>query len=116
MAFTIPYPEGVISLSTDRVSKKDAIRQERTAKEIVQRLEHQPGLILADEVGMGKTFVALAAASAIAWFARKTGRCSLKNASTANSAAIWMRRLRIQELRFCDCWTTRPTSAKRSFF
>jgi|SRR5437667_821997 len=65
MAFSIPYPESVISLSTDRVSKEDAHRQEHTAQEIVRRLEHQPGLILADEVGMGKTFVALAVGSAI---------------------------------------------------
>src|SRR5438093_7712631 len=65
MAFSIPYPEGAISLSTDRVSKEDAHRQERTAQEILRRLERQAGLILADEVGMGKTFVALAVASAI---------------------------------------------------
>jgi superfamily II DNA or RNA helicase len=66
MAFSIPYPERVISLSTDRVAKEDALRQERTAQEIVRRLEQQSGLVLADEVGMGKTFVALAVASAIA--------------------------------------------------
>ena len=66
MSFSIPYPETVISLSTDRVSKEDAVRQERTAQEILRRLEQQAGVILADEVGMGKTFVALAAASAIA--------------------------------------------------
>ena len=66
MSFSIPYPEGAISLHTDRVSKEDAERQERTAREILRRLEHQSGLILADEVGMGKTFVALAVASAVA--------------------------------------------------
>ena len=66
MGFSVPYPEGAISLSTDRISKEDALRQERTAPEILRRLEHQPWLILADEVGMGKTFVALAVASAIA--------------------------------------------------
>lgn len=66
MSFSIPYPEGVISLHTDRISAEDAQRQERTAREILRRLENQPGLILADEVGMGKTFVALAVASAVA--------------------------------------------------
>jgi superfamily II DNA or RNA helicase len=66
MSFAIPYPEGRINLATDRVSAEDAQRQERTAREILRRLENQPGLILADEVGMGKTFVALAVASAIA--------------------------------------------------
>src|ERR1041385_787945 len=65
MGFVIPYPKEAINLSTDRISKDDALRQELTAQEILYRLEHQPGLILADEVGMGKTFVALAVASAI---------------------------------------------------
>src|SRR5215831_10285500 len=41
-----------------RISAEDATRQEATAHEILQRLARQPGLILADEVGMGKTFVA----------------------------------------------------------
>ena len=39
---------------------------EATAREILRRLEAQPGLILADEVGMGKTFVALAVAASVA--------------------------------------------------
>ena len=49
-----------------RISKEDALRQMATARTIVQRLKSQPGLILADEVGMGKTFVALAVAASIA--------------------------------------------------
>lgn len=48
-----------------RIALEDAHRQERTAREILRRLERQPGLILADEVGMGKTFVALAAAISV---------------------------------------------------
>lgn len=48
------------------ISVEDARRQERTAREIVDRLNNQPGLILADEVGLGKTFVALAVAASIA--------------------------------------------------
>ena len=43
-----------------RISPEDAERQRGTAAEILRRLEHQPGVVLADEVGMGKTFVALA--------------------------------------------------------
>ena len=35
----------------------------RTAGEILRRFDRQPGVILADEVGMGKTFVALAVAA-----------------------------------------------------
>lgn len=49
-----------------RVEEADAQRQERTARVILQRLYDQPGLVLADEVGMGKTFVALAVATSVA--------------------------------------------------
>jgi len=66
MSFAIPFAEKAISLCTDRVSREDGRRQERTAQEILRRLEHQPGLILADEVGMGKTFVALGVATSVA--------------------------------------------------
>jgi superfamily II DNA or RNA helicase len=51
---------------TKRIEKPDAARQERTAREILRRLSDQPGLVLADEVGMGKTFVALAVATSVA--------------------------------------------------
>lgn len=43
----------------NRITPLDAKRQQITAKEIINRLETQPGVVLADEVGMGKTFVAL---------------------------------------------------------
>jgi hypothetical protein len=66
MSFAVPFPAPSISLLTDRISPADAERQERTAAEILRRLERQPGLILADEVGMGKTFVALATAASVA--------------------------------------------------
>lgn len=48
-----------------RVSLAEQSRQRREAKEILGRLGSQPGVILADEVGMGKTFVALAVAYSI---------------------------------------------------
>jgi hypothetical protein len=66
MSFAVPFAEGSIILRTDRVSASDAERQERTAREILRRLHDQPGLVLADEVGMGKTFVALAVGASIA--------------------------------------------------
>jgi hypothetical protein len=47
---------------SDRVSHEDAARQHATCAAILQRLGSQPGIILADEVGMGKTFVALGVA------------------------------------------------------
>jgi superfamily II DNA or RNA helicase len=54
-----------VDLRNDRVSAADADRQQHTAAEILKRLNDQPGLILADEVGMGKTYVALAVAVSV---------------------------------------------------
>lgn len=51
-----------LDLRNDRVSDSDALRQHRTIAEILRRLGGQPGIVLADEVGMGKTFVALGVA------------------------------------------------------
>ena len=61
-----PYCSDIHLHVKGRISEEDAIRQERTAREILKRLRKQPGLILADEVGMGKTFVALAVAVSVA--------------------------------------------------
>lgn len=59
------WPE--INLGGSRlVDAKDSLRQTQTAKEILARISHQPGVILADEVGLGKTFVALAVAASVA--------------------------------------------------
>lgn len=49
-----------------RVPAADQRRQRREVDAILARLERQPGVILADEVGMGKTFVALAVATTMA--------------------------------------------------
>lgn len=49
-----------------RVPEEDQKRQRREVDEILHRLRSQPGVILADEVGMGKTFVALAVAYSVA--------------------------------------------------
>ncbi len=51
-----------LDLKNDRISDADALRQLRTIAEILRRLSTQPGIVLADEVGMGKTFVALGVA------------------------------------------------------
>jgi len=51
---------------TDRVPQMDQVRQRAEVDEILRRFQAQPGVILADEVGMGKTFVALATAYTIA--------------------------------------------------
>lgn len=57
-------------IKLDGISKKtitptDAERQTFTASEILKRLCNQPGVILADEVGMGKTYVAMAVIASI---------------------------------------------------
>ncbi|MBM4094274.1 MAG: hypothetical protein FJ276_33425, partial [Planctomycetes bacterium] len=49
-----------------RVPESDQRRQRTEVENILMRLRDQPGVILADEVGMGKTFVALAVAYGIA--------------------------------------------------
>lgn len=48
--------------TTDSQFAADWERQRRTAVDILQRLQSQEGVILADQVGMGKTYVALAVA------------------------------------------------------
>ncbi|MEI8281008.1 MAG: helicase-related protein [Armatimonadota bacterium] len=61
-----PYCADIHLHVKGRISEEDAARQDRTARDILKRLSKQPGLILADEVGMGKTFVALAVAVSVA--------------------------------------------------
>jgi superfamily II DNA or RNA helicase len=48
--------------TTEARFEEDWSRQRRTALDILQRLQGQEGVILADQVGMGKTYVALAVA------------------------------------------------------
>jgi ERCC4-related helicase len=64
MSFAL-FAENAIHLKNPRISERDAERQTISARELLARLAHQPGVILADEVGMGKTFVALAVAASI---------------------------------------------------
>lgn len=54
-----------IDLSNDNIPAADAERQRRTAADILERFTYRPGQVLADEVGMGKTFVALAVAASV---------------------------------------------------
>ena len=50
----------------DRVPREDQTRQRDEVEEILRRFARRPGVVLADEVGMGKTFVALAVAFSVA--------------------------------------------------
>lgn len=54
-----------VDLRSPQINPGDARRQKKTAAEILRRLRTHPGQILADEVGMGKTFVALAVAVSV---------------------------------------------------
>ncbi len=65
MSFDYPLHPDIDLHVTGRIGANDAARQTRTAAEILRRLATQPGLILADEVGMGKTFVSLAVAVSV---------------------------------------------------
>lgn len=65
MSYDFPFHASIDLHVKDRISKSDANRQDLTAKAILVKLQDQPGLILADEVGMGKTFVALAVAVSV---------------------------------------------------
>lgn len=66
-----PFHDGIRLHVIDRISADDASRQEATARAILARFAERPGLVLADEVGMGKTFVALAVAASVALSDRK---------------------------------------------
>ena len=63
------FPEGVIRLGgmseQKTIEEEVATRQETTARAIVDDLGRRPGVVLADEVGMGKTFVALAVMASV---------------------------------------------------
>ena len=48
-----------------QIQHDDADRQTLTAKAILQDLATRPGILLSDEVGMGKTYVALAVAASV---------------------------------------------------
>jgi SNF2 family DNA or RNA helicase len=62
-----PPPELVLGTRLNgRVPEIDQTRQRAEVVEILRRLRDQPGVVLADEVGMGKTFVALAIAYSVA--------------------------------------------------
>ena len=66
MSHRYPFYKHIDLHVEGQISLEDAERQKATAKEILGRLKYQPGVVLADEVGMGKTFVALAVAMSVA--------------------------------------------------
>src|ERR1039457_1783837 len=64
--YTLPAELALGTRLNDRVPGADQKRQRAEVEEILRRLRNQPGVVLADEVGMGKTYVALAIAYSVA--------------------------------------------------
>ena len=54
MSYSYDLDETITLHVKGRISKLDARRQKATARVILHRLEVYPGIILADEVGMGR--------------------------------------------------------------
>lgn len=55
-----------------QINPNDAKRQAETARMILERIRFQPGVLLADEVGMGKTYVAMAVVASVITSTRRT--------------------------------------------
>jgi helicase-like protein len=58
----------------NKIGADDGARQERTVLSILQDMSSQPGMVLADEVGMGKTYVALAVVASAVLAERSSAR------------------------------------------
>ena len=71
------FAEDIVRLGgvdAHKIAPDDGARQQETARSILADLEKQPGVILADEVGMGKTYVALAVVASVVRATRLSGR------------------------------------------
>ena len=66
MSYKFQFDERINLYVKGIIPEYDAKRQTVSGQEILRRLKTQPGVILADEVGMGKTFVALSVAVSVA--------------------------------------------------
>src|SRR5574341_1763421 len=72
-----PFAEDIVRLGgagEHKIGAEDGARQQETARSILRDLAEQPGVILADEVGMGKTYVALAVVASVVRATRGSGR------------------------------------------
>ena len=68
MSIDWPFAESALRLGgadKQRIQPEDAARQTKTAADILRGLSDRPGVLLSDEVGMGKTYVALAVAASV---------------------------------------------------
>jgi hypothetical protein len=72
-----PFVDDIIRLGgfgEHKIAVQDGARQQETARSVLSDLTTQPGVILADEVGMGKTYVALAVVTSVVCATRSSGR------------------------------------------
>ena len=90
----------------NRVPNADQKRQRVEVDEILRRLRTQPGIILADEVGMGKTFVALAVAYGVA---TRSPRGPVVVMVPANLVDKWEQDLKT----FCDLYLEGRTPVRK---
>lgn len=61
-------------VDSQKIAPDDGARQQDTARSILADFQTQPGVILADEVGMGKTYVALGVVASVVRATRGSGR------------------------------------------
>ena len=87
-----------------RVPEGDQLRQRGEIEAILHRLHTQPGVILADEVGMGKTYVALGVAYSVATSRNSLGPVIIM--VPANLIDKWEQDLKA----FCELYTLKSTS------
>ncbi len=72
-----PFAADIIrmqGIGTQKIDAEDGARQQCTAQSILKDLASRPGVVLADEVGMGKTYVALAVIASVVLANRSSGR------------------------------------------
>lgn len=77
MAGSWTFPDGLFQMGGAGENKIGALhgaRQQETVRSILNDLAMQPGIVLADEVGMGKTYVALAVVASVVLANRASGR------------------------------------------
>jgi hypothetical protein len=75
-----PFAEDIIRLGgmgAYKIAAEDGARQQETARAVLTDLATQPGVILGDEVGMGKTYVALGVLASVVLATRDSGRPSV---------------------------------------
>lgn len=90
-----------------QIPEADQDRQRREVEELLRRLQTQPGVILADEVGMGKTFVALAVACCVA---KNSGRGPVVIMTPPNLIDKWVQDLN----KFCELYLDSKEAVDRN--